>query len=272
LLVACGCSSKIKLKSNLHVYADYSETEQIHQRKNAAHGSLPTLLPDSLFSVKIEEMHEPMTGSNSPEGTLTPTRMSPVRRKDAYIVSGSDVEKTENADDAYESNKTEADINGKKNMCTVQIIREVHIEEAKENTCMVQVTKEDKGKASSWNFAYDAKAEGSNFLASIKDCLELFLKEEVVERRCEKCPEAPQQPSTSGSTLGNASVDSVIVKQKYDREHAVQKMTISKLPPVLTVQLKRFDKDKDDTSKQVKIKGHVTFEENLDVRQFMEPR
>ncbi|KAK3120831.1 hypothetical protein QOZ80_8BG0642310 [Eleusine coracana subsp. coracana] len=224
---------------------DYSEAiKQIHQRKNILHGPLLTHKDVVSFPETIEV---------------------PVKS----VTSLPDSVFSAKVDSAYQSNKPEADIESKENTCTVQLIR-VPIQ-AKENTCMVQVTKKDKGKALSCNFAYGGKAESRNFLGSIKDCLELFLKEEVIVRHCEKCFKVHQQASTTGSTHGNTSVDSILIEQQYEHKHAVQKVTISKLPPVLTVQLMRFDNDKNDRRKQVKIKGHVSFEETLDVRQYMDP-
>ncbi|GJN12652.1 hypothetical protein PR202_ga30947 [Eleusine coracana subsp. coracana] len=46
-------------------------------------------------------------------------------------------------------------------------------------------------------------------------------------------------------------------------------VVISKLPPVLTVHLKRFHRVDEN---QVKVAGHVSFGENLDVGQFVDPR
>jgi ubiquitin carboxyl-terminal hydrolase 16/45 len=58
--------------------------------------------------------------------------------------------------------------------------------------------------------------------------------------------------------------------EQEDREgHAYKAVVISKLPPVLTVHLKRFETVNDN---QIKVPGHVSFDENLDVGQVMDPR
>ncbi|TVU43691.1 hypothetical protein EJB05_10179, partial [Eragrostis curvula] len=188
---------------------DYSEAVQIHQTVHCplltykdvvscserSQGIIEVpvkfldLLSVSLFSDKVEEMLEPMADSNSPEDRVPPPFVSPVGRKNVIVASGNDLEQK-----------------GKENTSTEQITREVH-REAKERTCMIQVTKEDKGKALS---CIDKKAEDSNFHASIMDCLELFFKEEVIEARCEKCSKGPQQPSTIGSKDGVQTVASTI--------------------------------------------------------------
>uniref|UniRef100_A0A0A9B8U8 USP domain-containing protein n=1 Tax=Arundo donax TaxID=35708 RepID=A0A0A9B8U8_ARUDO len=264
---------------------DSTEAERIHQAKNVVHGSVQTskvmvscselsqeiievpiksvLLPDSVFDVKVEEMHKTMADSHNPEHTDPSPLVSPVRKKNASIASGRDLERKDNAGVACQSNQPEVDI------------------DAKESTCTVPVTTEDKGKGLSHDIVYDEKVEDSNSLASIEDCLALFFKEEVIELRCEKCSKDPEQPSNTGSKDGgqmvastdeNISVDEDQNEQKYRTEHADQKVIISELPPVLTVQLVRFGPGKDNSDEQVKISGHVIFEEHLDVGRFTDLR
>ncbi|KAL6856951.1 hypothetical protein ACP4OV_018333 [Aristida adscensionis] len=322
---------------------DSTEAEQIHRKKTVGQGPVQSqqddiscsellpdiidvlpirsvaMLPDSLFTVKVEEkLHKAKADSHSTED-------SPVRVKNA-----SDVEQEDNAGVVYQSNKPEVNIQAERK----------------------QVTTEDKGKILSSDLVCDEKVTDSNTLASIKDCLAFFFKKEVVERRCENCSKVPEQPSTTTSKDGGqmvastdeiASVDRDQIEQQSDRKygdsdsqlqvlhtvdascstaneesdhdakaektidpqesqntsivdqdqskqidpnsahqvgenkneqedrkgHADKTVVISKLPPVLTVHVKRFDWV-NDMDKRVKITGHVSFEENLDVTSFMD--
>ncbi|KAL5222676.1 hypothetical protein ABZP36_027389 [Zizania latifolia] len=66
---------------------------------------------------------------------------------------------------------------------------------------------EDKGKAPCSNIA-DDKAEYSNYLASIEECLALHFKAELVEWTCENCSKVADHTSTSGSKEGKHMIES----------------------------------------------------------------
>ncbi|KAL6659585.1 hypothetical protein ACP70R_003625 [Stipagrostis hirtigluma subsp. patula] len=69
--------------------------------------------------------------------------------------------------------------------------------------------------------------------------------------------------------LNSAPQESENQNEKKDRKEDEDKTAvISKLPPVLTIHLKRFDRH---SNVEVKITGHVSFEESFDVGQFMDP-
>ncbi|XP_062192297.1 ubiquitin carboxyl-terminal hydrolase 2-like [Phragmites australis] len=160
-------------------------------------------------------------------------------------------------------------------------------EQIRQSKNAVQVTTEDKEKALSSDIVYEKKVEDRNSLASIKDCLAFYFKEKVVDWRCGKCSnKVPEQPRTARSKDGGqmvASTDKNIKlgnsahqvgenqnEKRYMSGHAIERTLISKLPPVLTVHLLRFDRD--SNLKHFKKSGHVSFEENLDLGSFVDPR
>lgn len=77
-----------------------------------------------------------------------------------------------------------------------------------------------------------------------------------VQNRCEIC----EKPSTSRSKDGGQ-----IVANINSGGHAYVTLCLSKLPPVLTIHVLRFNIN----DKRV---GHVKFEENLDVGEYLDPR
>ncbi|KAL6856952.1 hypothetical protein ACP4OV_018334 [Aristida adscensionis] len=124
---------------------------------------------------------------------------------------------------------------------------------------VVKLTSEDKGKGLSRDIDCDDKVEDGKSLASLNHCLTLYFREKVIEKRCEICSKDTEQPSTTGSKDGGQMVAS---------GNATEGILISKLPPVLTVHLMRF---RWEEGKSYKKSGHVSFEENLDVRTFVDP-
>ncbi|PNT68474.1 uncharacterized protein LOC100832053 [Brachypodium distachyon] len=147
--------------------------------------------------------------------------------------------------------------------------------QAKENTCSVEVTKEDKGKAQSRSdIIYDV-AEHMNSLSSIEDCLALLLLERPLDWTCDDCSNVAKLPRTNISSINGEQVKLDYQRAKRVHENlneqkdgnggATQTILLTKLPPVLTIQLKRY---KDDLTK---MRGHVSFKEILDVGPFMDP-
>ncbi|KAL6659582.1 hypothetical protein ACP70R_003622 [Stipagrostis hirtigluma subsp. patula] len=185
-------------------------------------------------------------------------------------------------------------------------------EQIQERKNAVHGTTEDKGKSLSTDIVCDE--EDSNSLASIKNCLALYLKQDEIEWFCEPCSKArkeagasfSEKDSASSSTeneetdrdgkadkkldlpsvqdsqnastpedrrkqtdLNSAPQETENQNEQKDRKEDEDKTAvISKLPPVLTIHFKRFDRH---SNVQVKITGHVSFEENFDVGQFMDP-
>lgn len=88
-------------------------------------------------------------------------------------------------------------------------------------------------------------------LPSIKQCLEYEFRKEV-EKRCERC-----KPSTSRSK----QVGKDPSKQIDMGGTADETTLLSKLPPVLTIHVMRFMRT-----------GHVEFEENIDLQEYLESR
>jgi uncharacterized UBP type Zn finger protein len=145
----------------------------------------------------------------------------------------------------------------------------------------------------------DSSEKDSSSLPSIKDCLAFYFKKEAVEWLCENCSDVPEQPSTIRSKGGGQMVKSIKGNTLVDRGqieqsdrkgclseqiepdnsahqvgenqnkqnvHSDKKVVISKLPPVLIVRVLRF------SDNLLKAKGHVKFEENLDVGPYVDPR
>ena len=76
-----------------------------------------------------------------------------------------------------------------------------------------------------------------------------------------------KKPGNEKQVMYDHSAQQVAEKQKKQRESdggAIQTQLISKLPPVLTIQLKRYIPDK--------LSGHVSFKEILHIGPFMDPR
>ncbi|TVU43750.1 hypothetical protein EJB05_10241, partial [Eragrostis curvula] len=236
-----------------------------------------------LESVAMDKTSELLKTDSSKENAEDTS--SPVRKKDASA-SGSD---------GQSDNARVGDL----------LSQQEILVEAKESTSTEQVTTEDKGKALSRN------DEDCSSLASIKHCLVLYFKDKKVVWSCEKCSKVPVESGGSGpvkdlassSTSNEESDHDVKAEKRFDmfiahdsqnastspdrrkqidlnsadqvRENKTEQkdadktLVISKLPPVLTLHLKRFVRENNE---QVKVTGHVSFEENLDVGQFMDPR
>ncbi|RCV29382.1 hypothetical protein SETIT_6G008900v2 [Setaria italica] len=138
-------------------------------------------------------------------------------------------------------------------------------------------------------------------LPSIEECLEYYFEKEAVIRSCDSCAKH-EEPSTSPRKVGGQMMASIkkrwladwVQTERDHRKaksdlfgahdnqnastlnvgeapneqkgiHADKTLVLSKLPPVLTLHVVRFEgKDKRP--------GHVKFEENLDVGKYLDPR
>ncbi|KAL6848392.1 hypothetical protein ACP4OV_021686 [Aristida adscensionis] len=93
----------------------------------------------------------------------------------------------------------------------------------------------------------------SNSIVSIEDCLKLYFEKTVQSKSCKKC-----------SKVAERSRKQVQVK-RHGNGIVTETHVISKLPPVLTLHLKRY------TTELHKMTAHVSFSEILDVGQFVDP-
>lgn len=78
------------------------------------------------------------------------------------------------------------------------------------------------------------------------------------------------QASDEGHPLdsnGSKKVKGEITKVKRD---AIKRILINRIPPVLTIHLKRFRQDA--RGRLTKLSGHVSFQDTLDLRPYMDPR
>ncbi|XP_072991726.1 ubiquitin carboxyl-terminal hydrolase 2-like [Typha latifolia] len=71
------------------------------------------------------------------------------------------------------------------------------------------------------------------------------------------------------SRQDNRNKDDKYGRRKIMRD-AMKRFLISKAPPILTIHLKRFSQDA--RGRLTKLKGHVNFQEMLDIRPFVDPR
>jgi hypothetical protein len=203
---------------------------------------------------------------------------SPIRKENVLITSDRELERTKSA--ILDSIKPEDSI------------------EAKMDTLSGEVTTEDKGKDRNCDVVYD-EADDINSLASIEELLGLHFKE-MVEKRCENCSNVAQKASPISGKHGeqpvactnvNGTVDGdqdeqdqgrgkqvnmghsahQVEENQYDRpdrnKGAIKTCLFSKLPPVLALHLKR-----NLWPLKLKVSGHVSFKETLDVKLFMHPR
>lgn len=101
---------------------------------------------------------------------------------------------------------------------------------------------------------------------SVVSCLELFTKPELLTGEhawhCEKCSEL--QSKANGHDYGKGGK-----KEKVMRD-AMKRYMVDRAPQVLTVHLKRFNQDA--RGRLSKLRGHVNFEEMLDLTPFVHPR
>uniref|UniRef100_A0A0E0LX61 Ubiquitinyl hydrolase 1 n=1 Tax=Oryza punctata TaxID=4537 RepID=A0A0E0LX61_ORYPU len=245
---------------------DSTKVEQVSHSKDAIGGPLQTrkdkiqgkvvdVLPQKvLCDVKVEGMDAATADSRIPEDPASPSFVSPLREENAPIASGSDVEKNDSA-----------------------VQPEVSTE-AKMITSSAKVTTKNKGKAQISDVVYD-KVHSIKSLASIEECLDLYLKTEEIEWTCENCSKVVEKPDIMSSTkedttAGDQSeqseksayqVEENQNEQKDKNECPIQTRLFHKLPPVLTIHLMRYLKN------FKKVIGHVSFKEILDVGQFMDP-
>jgi ubiquitin carboxyl-terminal hydrolase 16/45 len=145
-----------------------------------------------------------------------------------------------------------------------------------------------------------------NSLPSIEDCLKLFSHGLTVCKNCSKvASELPETDRTSGKSCGQKDLASCRTANEKAKSHEgvqeaapsclttdehvlddhnaqrveetqneqtdgngrrIQTQLISKLPPVLTIQLKKYAPDLS------KLRGHVSFKEILHLGPFMDPR
>ncbi|KAG8048019.1 hypothetical protein GUJ93_ZPchr0008g12618 [Zizania palustris] len=378
-----SCRSQEKIGTKLFPEVDMSNAEIVQA---IAEGNDSHITGLELEGVVIEKTSEPL-GVDSTEVEQIPGDIVQMPAK------ASDLEQNGSAGLDETLSKPEVSIEAMKNTQALdpeflksrlyQIQKSMELELYQTGPHSVEGAAEDKGKAPCSNIA-DDKAEDSNYLASIEECLALHFKAELVEWTCENCSKVADYMSTSGSKDGKHMIESthkntvidgdqteksdritsqseqsgylnsfvvectssgrkqhgsdsqhqvmcpvdstaeettsgIICSEKYltsnnkadkkpechegnqdavpsgfpaenpantrdqgqrkqvkldvdknqkeqkDRnEGAIQTHLISKLPPVLAIHLKR-------SLGTVKVRGHVSFEEILDVGQFMEP-
>nr|CAB3481904.1 unnamed protein product [Digitaria exilis] len=140
-------------------------------------------------------------------------------------------------------------------------------------------------------------------LPSIKECLEDYFRKELVTRNCDSCTKDRKSSTSQGKDGGqmvasiNASTSADWDQTECDHhrkaqeksdlfsphddqnahqvgenpdeqkgKHAYKALVLSKLPPVLTLHVLRFE------GNAAKRLGHVKFEENLDVGKYLDLR
>ncbi|KAF8668431.1 hypothetical protein HU200_052244 [Digitaria exilis] len=140
-------------------------------------------------------------------------------------------------------------------------------------------------------------------LPSIKECLEDYFRKELVTRNCDSCTKDRKSSTSQGKDGGqmvasiNASTSADWDQTECDRhrkaeeksdlfsphddqnahqvgenpdeqkgKHAYKALVLSKMPPVLTLHVLRFE------GNAAKRLGHVKFEENLDVGKYLDLR
>ncbi|KAK8450572.1 hypothetical protein SEVIR_6G051400v4 [Setaria viridis] len=101
----------------------------------------------------------------------------------------------------------------------------------------------------------DIEVDEINGPISLENCLKLYTDPEPWI--CEKCTNR-ERPKDEEEIRG------------CNKGAAVRRVLIRVPPPVLALHLKRFNKDCQDQSE--KLKGHVQYNENLDIGPFMDPR
>uniref|UniRef100_A0A0E0AXY3 Ubiquitinyl hydrolase 1 n=1 Tax=Oryza glumipatula TaxID=40148 RepID=A0A0E0AXY3_9ORYZ len=276
------CISQQKTRMELFPAINKTNTEKIHAISEGGDAQVPASESEHMVMVKTSEPLE--VDSNHLEqisqskGDVHGPLQAPTREENTLIASGHGVERTVSA--VLDSIKPEDSI------------------EAKMDTLSAEVATEDKGKDRNRDAVYD-KADDINSLASIEEILELHLKAEMIEKRCENCSNADQKASPISGKHGeqpvactnvNGTVDGdqdeqdqgrgkqvnmghsahQVEENQYDRpdrnKGAIKTCLFSKLPPVLALHLKR-----NLWPLKLKVSGHVSFKETLDVKLFMHP-
>ncbi|XP_042517711.1 ubiquitin carboxyl-terminal hydrolase 2-like [Macadamia integrifolia] len=97
----------------------------------------------------------------------------------------------------------------------------------------------------------------------------------LVNCNCIQCKTVQAQPKVfqpsarlcDSDENEDGAVDSKSVKVMRD---ATKRILINRVPPILTIHLKRFSQD--SRGRLSKLSGHVSFEETIDLRPYMDPR
>uniref|UniRef100_A0A0E0CE86 USP domain-containing protein n=1 Tax=Oryza meridionalis TaxID=40149 RepID=A0A0E0CE86_9ORYZ len=276
------CISQQKTRMELFPAFNKTNTEKIHAISEGGDAEVPASESKHMVMVKTSEFLEVdynhLEQISQSKGDVHGPLQAPTREENMLIASGHDVERT--VSDVLDSIKPEDSI------------------EAKMDTLSAEVATEDKGKDRNRDVVYD-KADDINSLASIEEILELHLKAEMIEKRCENCSNAAQKASPISGKHGeqpvactnvNATIDGdqdeqdqgrgkqvnmghsahQVEENQYDRpdknKGAIKTCLFSKLPPVLALHLKR-----NKWPLKLKASGHVSFKETLDVKLFMHP-
>ncbi|XP_052164869.1 ubiquitin carboxyl-terminal hydrolase 2-like [Oryza glaberrima] len=276
------CISQQKTRMELFPAINKTNTEKIHAISEGGDAQVPASESEHMVMVKTSEPLEidsnHLEQISQSKGDVHGPLQAPTREENTLIASGHGVERTVSA--VLDSIKPEDSI------------------EAKMDTLSAEVATEDKGKDRNRDAVYD-KADDINSLASIEEILELHLKAEMIEKRCENCSNADKKASPISGKHGeqpvactnvNGTVDGdqdeqdqgrgkqvnmghsahQVEENQYDRpdrnKGAIKTCLFSKLPPVLALHLKR-----NLWPLKLKVSGHVSFKETLDVKLFMHP-
>uniref|UniRef100_A0A0E0LX55 Ubiquitinyl hydrolase 1 n=1 Tax=Oryza punctata TaxID=4537 RepID=A0A0E0LX55_ORYPU len=274
--------SQQKTHMELFPEIDKTSAKKIHAISEGGDAQVSASESEYMVMVKTSEPLE--VDSNHLEqisqskGDVHGPLQAPTRKENMLIASGHDVEGTVSA--VLDSMRPEDSI------------------EAKMDTLSAEVATEDKEKDRNRDVVYD-KADDINSLASIEEILELHFKAEMIEKRCENCSNASQKASPISGKHGEQMVACTNVNRtvhgdqdeqdqgrgkqvnighsahqveenQYDRpdrdKRAIKTCRFSKLPPVLALHLKR-----NSWPLKLKVSGHVSFKEILDVKLFMHP-
>ncbi|CAL4977295.1 unnamed protein product [Urochloa decumbens] len=115
----------------------------------------------------------------------------------------------------------------------------------------------------------DDEVDESNSPFSLENCLKLYT--DPKPWMCEICNNT-EGPKIEEDVIGGCKKEQDNKdKQKNDiSDSSTRRVLIRIPPPILTLHLKWSSKDSHDQSKN--LKGHVHFNENLDIKPFMDPR
>lgn len=102
---------------------------------------------------------------------------------------------------------------------------------------------------------------------SVESCLALFMKPELLSKeehawQCDNCSKVLRE----GTEQEEAKPDDLKVKKR----DATKSILMDQAPPILTLQLKRFNQDEE--GRFSKLNGHVEFRETIDLKPYMDPR
>nr|CAD1839110.1 unnamed protein product [Ananas comosus var. bracteatus] len=78
------------------------------------------------------------------------------------------------------------------------------------------------------------------------------------------------KPSNRAHSIQDSRGKGKVSEGRRVMRDAMKRFLIYKAPPILTIHLKRFSQDA--RGRLTKLRGHVNFQEMLDIRQFMDPR